>query len=134
MEGPKFTIVRIIIDATTRQITAECALEDSGHCAKQAIVTLPHTDALASCREYVLKHVYQTLFEVLRFSAQTVKEPEGHDHGLSHDTTIQSPSQLPQTTPASPDNSRATRAFVRAGRVLRAWRRSWTSAKFSGVR
>ena len=83
MEAPKFTIARIVIDATTRQITAECALENSGHCVKQATVTLPHTDALASCREYVFKHVYQTLFEVIRFGAQTVKEPEGRDHGPS---------------------------------------------------
>ena len=83
MEDPKFSIARIIIDGNTRQITAECALEHSGHSIKQAIVTLPHTDALASCREYVFKHVYQTLFEVVRFGAQIPKAPDGHDHKSS---------------------------------------------------
>ncbi|MYA27862.1 MAG: hypothetical protein F4Z24_00700 [Nitrospira sp. SB0666_bin_27] len=80
MEDQKFTVARIVIDGNTRQITVECALEYSGHSIKQAIVTLPHTDALASCREYVFKHVYQTLFEVIRFGAQIPEAPGGHDH------------------------------------------------------
>lgn len=80
MEDPKFTIARIVIDGNTRQITAECALEHPDHSMKQAIIKLPHTDVLASCREYVFKHVYQTLFDVIRFGAQIPKAPEGHDH------------------------------------------------------
>lgn len=80
MEDPKFTIARIIIDGNTRQITAECALDHPDHSMKQAIIKLPHTDALVSCREYVFKHVYQTLFDVIRFGAQIPKAPEGHDH------------------------------------------------------
>jgi len=80
MQEPKFTIARIVIDGNTRQITAECELDHPEHSMKQAIITLPHTDALASCREYVFKHVYQTLFEVIRFDAQIPKVPEGHDH------------------------------------------------------
>lgn len=70
MEDPKFTIARIVIDGTTRQIAAECALEHPEHSMKQALITLPHMDSLASCRAYVFKHVYQTLFEVIRFDAQ----------------------------------------------------------------
>lgn len=86
MEDPKFTIARIVIDGNTRQITAECALEHPGHSMKQAMITLPHTDALASCREYVFKHVYQTLFQVIRFDSEVIrfdsripKAPEGRD-------------------------------------------------------
>ena len=87
MEVPKFTIARIVIDGNTRQITAECALEHPEHSIKQAMITLPPTDALASCREYVFKHVYQTLVQVIRFDSEVIrfdsripKAPEGHDH------------------------------------------------------
>ena len=83
MPDPTFAITRIVIDGRTRQITAECAMEHPDHSSNHASITLPHTDGLAACQEYVLKHVAQMLCEVIRFEARIPNVPEGHDEESS---------------------------------------------------